>query len=181
VAPADLAEHEVSFASWTSACRDLRGWFPGAVSVRVSRLEMNPSRIFFDPSAPSLIDPTPAPQGCHVIPLSYAPTPARYRTQWTKDRQEYERMKESLADVLLRAAKRAIPGLKDHVIVQDTVSPRTYERYTLSEGLPPRASPPPSQPNAFTRWKWYPICAFGVTQTSYPPTRPMAETLALSR
>ncbi len=46
--------------------------------------------------------------------------------------QIYKRLKEELADGLIRAAENVIPDLSKHIVVKDIATPITYERYTLS-------------------------------------------------
>ena len=59
------------------------------------------------------------------------PAPYNYRNNWMKDnRENYEEFKRKVADNLILAAEKLIPGLSRHIVVKDISTPVTYERYT---------------------------------------------------
>lgn len=85
---------------------------------------------FFSVSIPTLLDPSLAPHGKHILHIfTFAPyyLPG---SNWSKEE------KARLAAVLVRKAEQVVPGLSQHIIVQDAATPRTNERYTLNtEGV----------------------------------------------
>ncbi len=87
-------------------------------------------------SVPSLKDPDLAPRGKHCLDILLFPAPYHYKDNWmTKEGKrgdEYKRLKEELADGLIRAAENVIPDLSKHIVVKEIATPITYERYTLS-------------------------------------------------
>ncbi len=55
--------------------------------------------------------------------------------QWSRDPAEYEAQKQRMADQLLDVAERAItPGLRQHIVVQETITPLALWTFTLNEG-----------------------------------------------
>jgi len=74
-------------------------------------------------------DPGVAPPGKHAL---FVGRLAPYR-DWEAlkgDRAAYRARKAAVADDLITRAGEFIPGLREHVVVQDAASPLTYERYT---------------------------------------------------
>ncbi len=71
---------------------------------------------------PTLVDPELAPKGSHVVILSCL-TPYGGRTHWAGAR-------EGVAQFLIQGAEKVIPGLSQHIRVQETCTPVTLERYT---------------------------------------------------
>ena len=49
-------------------------------------------------------------------------------------KQEYRSFKDRLTDVMVEAAERVIPGIKEHIVWKEAATPITQERYTLSTG-----------------------------------------------
>jgi len=98
--------------------------------ARKGAIEDNPKEIFFDMTIPTLVDPGLAPAGCHIVCLSYAPMPDNLRRGMTRHTPEYEAFKERMASILIEAAEPLIPGLDSHILIKDTASPLTFERYT---------------------------------------------------
>ena len=71
----------------------------------------------------------------NTIGLVMLPAPYNYKNKWQADnRQEYEKLKESIADDLIKKAEEFIPELSKHIIVKDISTPLTYERYTSATG-----------------------------------------------
>lgn len=87
-------------------------------------------------SVPSLKDPELAPKGKHCMDLIIMPTPYHYKNDWMtkqgKRGEEYRRLKENLAEGLIKATENVVPELSKHIVVNDISTPLTYERYTLS-------------------------------------------------
>jgi phytoene desaturase len=79
----------------------------------------------FGIAIPTLVDPTLAPPGKHVVIIM---TMAPYSLAGKSWREE----KERFARRLIAKAEKLIPGLSRHIVVQDAATPLTYERYTLN-------------------------------------------------
>lgn len=90
---------------------------------------------FFGLSVPSLGDPSLAPPGQHCLDILLL-APYHYQNDWMTEEgkrgEEYQRLKEDLADRLIKAAEKVIPDLSQHIVIKDVATPMTYERYTLS-------------------------------------------------
>jgi len=96
---------------------------------------------------PTLLDPTLAPKGHHIVRLM---TPASYGfgNGWgAHDRSRYLRIKEETAQRLIRfVEERYIPGLSEHCTFIEAATPLTLERYTANEkGASYGLAPTPSQ------------------------------------
>ena len=48
----------------------------------------------------------------------------------SEDKERYKEFKEKIADNLIKAAEKLVPGLTEHIVVKDINTPLTYERYT---------------------------------------------------
>jgi phytoene desaturase len=79
----------------------------------------------FGIAIPTLVDPSVAPPGKHVVIIM---TMAPYNLAGKSWREE----KERFARKLIARAEKLIPGLSQHIVVQDAATPLTYERYTLN-------------------------------------------------
>ncbi len=55
---------------------------------------------------------------------------ANYNNFPPRNTKEYKKLKEKLAQQLIKKAEKVIPNLSKHVTVQDTATPKTFERYT---------------------------------------------------
>jgi len=76
-------------------------------------------------SIPTFMDPTLAPAGHHIVILmTMAPYILRNKN-WKKE-------KAGFTQTLINKAEHLIPGLSQHIVVQDSATPLTYERYTLN-------------------------------------------------
>jgi prolycopene isomerase len=76
-------------------------------------------------SAPSLLDPSLAPPGEHVLSL-LALAPYRATASWRQDKARF-------VDGVLQAAETVLPGLRQHLTFVEGATPRTMERYTLNQ------------------------------------------------
>ncbi len=110
---------------------------PGDAQVeyeQLSRGEMpdDPAMII---TIPTLLDPSLAPPGHHVVRLM---TPASYgfRDGWGwKNQSRYRIIKEEMTQRLIHQVEtRYIPGLSDRIKVIEAATPLTLERYTANEG-----------------------------------------------
>jgi prolycopene isomerase len=84
----------------------------------------------------SLDDPSVAPPGYHTV-LIEAPLPYDYLDRWGIEPdgtrgERYQRLKDQVADALIRSAERVLPGLSHHIVEREIATPLTYERYTLN-------------------------------------------------
>jgi phytoene desaturase len=79
----------------------------------------------FGIAIPTLVDPSLAPSGKHVVIIM---TMAPYYLAGKSWREE----KERFARNLIARAEKLIPHLSQHIVVQDAATPLTYERYTLN-------------------------------------------------
>lgn len=84
----------------------------------------NFSRIGF--SAPSLTDPTLAPDGHHAFQIT-VPVPYDLVASWKSE-------KERITQQLIERAENWFPGLRDTTVLALGATPRTLERYTLNRG-----------------------------------------------
>jgi prolycopene isomerase len=75
-------------------------------------------------NAPTMIDPSLAPDGEHLVILTSI---ARYDigTPWTQERERF-------TELLLERFDRLIPGLRDHLTFVESATPLALERYTLN-------------------------------------------------
>ncbi|MBC1266994.1 NAD(P)/FAD-dependent oxidoreductase [Trichormus variabilis FSR] len=81
-------------------------------------------------SIPSILDPSLAPQGKHVIHV-YTPGNEPYTLWQGMDRrsQEYEQQKRSRAEVMWQAVERIIPDIRSRCEIQLVGTPLTHERF----------------------------------------------------
>ena len=79
----------------------------------------------FGIAVPTYNDPSLAPPGKHVVIIM---TMAPYNLK----NKEWKQEKENFTQMLINKAEKIIPGLSDHIVVRDSATPLTYERYTLN-------------------------------------------------
>eukprot|EP00667_Euglena_gracilis_P001722 EG_transcript_1721 len=81
-------------------------------------------------SMPSLLDPSLAPAGKHVI-HAYTPATEAYRDWEGLDRasEAYKAKKEAAADFLWRAVEKSVPGARQRCVLELVGSPLTHERF----------------------------------------------------
>ena len=81
-------------------------------------------------SVPSLLDPSLAPDGCHVV-HAYLPATEPYDVWEGLDRrsEEYKALKAERAAPLYAAIEKFIPDVRDRIVVEMIGSPLTHERY----------------------------------------------------
>ncbi|MEM0314894.1 MAG: NAD(P)/FAD-dependent oxidoreductase, partial [Archaeoglobaceae archaeon] len=72
-------------------------------------------------------DPSLAPRAKASVTIL---TGANYHEFPERGTEEYLKKKEELAETLIKKAEKVIPNLSKHVVVQDTATPKTLERYT---------------------------------------------------
>jgi len=86
-------------------------------------------------SVPSLLDPSMAPEGCHVI-HAYTPATEPYE-EWAllnRSSKEYRQKKEEAADVLWSAIEKQIPDVRARAKVTLIGTPLTHERFLRRDG-----------------------------------------------
>ncbi len=84
----------------------------------------------------SLLDPSQAPERMATVQL-LSPLPYDYMGSWKREKggtwgEGYEKLKQEVADRLIAAAEKIIPGLSRHIVCKDIATPLTYERNTLN-------------------------------------------------
>ncbi len=79
----------------------------------------------FGIAIPTFADPSLAPRGKHIVIIM---TMAPYHLAGKSWREEKKRVTQKL----IAKAEKLIPGLSRHIVVQDSATPLTYERYTLN-------------------------------------------------
>jgi len=81
----------------------------------------------------NLGDPWYSPPGKSVVVLhSYADP-----KNWPSEREQYLKKKKNVTDTLIALAEEVLPGLRDHIEVMETATPRTIETYTNGmDGIP---------------------------------------------
>ncbi len=79
-------------------------------------------------SVPTLVNPTAAPRGCHILSLFMAmPWQLPEGGSWKDRKREY-------AERFIRLASRAVPGLEEMIVVREAATPETLARYTGNSG-----------------------------------------------
>lgn len=89
--------------------------------------------------APTLRDPSMAPEGCGTLTL-YIPAFFEQENNWRTERNEkgelvrgeaYKQLKQEYADILIdRVEKLLAPGLRSHIVYCDIATPITHWRYS---------------------------------------------------
>lgn len=79
---------------------------------------------WFSATLPSLTDPSLAPAGQHIMLLTTL-CPFDIGSSWRQAKKPFEQR-------LLAKAERQFPGLRDHLLLVESGTPRTLERYTLN-------------------------------------------------
>ncbi len=93
---------------------------------------------WFSATLPSLADPSLAPQGQHILLLTTL-CPFQIGLSWRQAKQGFQQR-------LLEKAERHFPGLNGHILLVESGSPRTLERYTLNhQGAAYGFAPTPEQ------------------------------------
>ena len=81
-------------------------------------------------SIPTILDPTLAPEGRHVVHAYYAANePYEIWAGLDRRSEEYKKLKEERAQPLWRALEKIIPDIRDRVEVELVASPLTHERF----------------------------------------------------
>lgn len=105
----------------------------GADAAKYRRISAAP---YLEAVIPSLVDPTLAPEGSHVMSVvaQWAPYALR-EGDWTAER-------DSLGDLVLKTMEHHAPGFQDHVVACEVLTPVDLERvFGLSRGHVLHAEP----------------------------------------
>jgi phytoene dehydrogenase-like protein len=99
--------------------------------LRGGKIPNHPTMIV---SIPTLLDPSLAPSGQHLVKvLVYVPY--HHREAWGKgDPEKYRQMKEEFSQKILHQLEaKLIPDLRNHLLFYEAGTPLTLERYTGNE------------------------------------------------
>ena len=78
----------------------------------------------------SNVDSSLAPKGkANIILIG----DANYSDFPERGTKEYLQKKKEITEILIKKAEKIIPDLSKHIIVQDAATPKTFERYTLTQ------------------------------------------------
>jgi prolycopene isomerase len=99
--------------------------------LRTGEIPQNPTMMI---SIPTMLDPSLAPPGQHVLSVLIN-VPYHYEGRWGRgDSEKYRRIKEDFSQKVLRQLEsKLIPGLRDHLLFYEAATPLTLERYTGNE------------------------------------------------
>ncbi len=99
--------------------------------LRRGEIPQNPTMMV---SIPTMLDPSLAPPGQHVLSV-LTNVPYHYQGRWGGgDSEKYRRIKEDFSQKVLRQLElKLIPGLRDHLLFYEAATPLTLERYTGNE------------------------------------------------
>ena len=103
--------------------------------VRDWKLGVDAPRNLVLVSVASLLDPSLAPEGCHVV-HAYVPATEPYAPWADFDRasKEYREAKEAAAEVLWEAVEKQIPDVRRRAKVTLIGTPLTHERFLRRDG-----------------------------------------------
>jgi len=80
----------------------------------------------------SQADPSTAPKGASSLSIGVH---SQYNEIPNIGTKEYAQYKEKLAETAIHKLENMIPNIREHIVVQDVVTPKTFERYTsMPEG-----------------------------------------------
>ncbi len=85
-------------------------------------------------SIPTLLDPSLAPKGQHIIKVLIV-VPYHYQERWGSGNPDtYSRIKEEFSRQILQQLElKLIPDLRNHILFTEAATPLTLERYTGNE------------------------------------------------
>jgi prolycopene isomerase len=96
--------------------------YPGADHEAAHRSGVVGEPNWFSITVPTLVDPSLAPPGQHLLVLTTL-VGAQQSASWRD-------LKAARTEALLRRAERRLPGLRDSLRLAEAATPRTMERYT---------------------------------------------------
>ncbi len=99
--------------------------------LRRGEIPQNPTLMV---SVPTILDPTLAPPGQHILSV-LTNVPYHYQESWGGgDFKRYRQIKEEFSKKIIQQLdSKLIPGLRDHLRYYEAATPLTLERYTGNE------------------------------------------------
>jgi prolycopene isomerase len=99
--------------------------------LRRGEIPQNPTLMV---SIPTMLDPSLAPPGQHVLSVLIN-VPYHYQGKWGGgDFEKYRHIKEDFSQKILgQLESKLIPGLRSHLLLYEAATPLTLERYTGNE------------------------------------------------
>ncbi len=124
----DLKKGSIPYFTYLRALSDLE---EEDRMLRRGDIPKNPTMIL---SIPTLLDPSLAPEGQHLLKVIVT-APYHYRDRWGKgDPETYRNLKEEFSQMVLKQLEsRLFPGLSNHLLFYEAATPLTLERYTGNE------------------------------------------------
>jgi phytoene dehydrogenase-like protein len=124
----DLGAMGLPYSTYLRFIHDLEG---EDRMMRRGEIPKNPTLMV---CVPTLLDPSLAPAGHHVVKVLVT-VPYHSQDRWGKDDDEsYRHLKEEFSKrVLQQLESKLIPGLRDHLLLCEAATPLTLERYTGNE------------------------------------------------
>ncbi len=104
-------------------------------SEEINAVRCNPESVSYMLTNYSVADPTAAPEGKNAIVISadFMDYDCADQWNWGASYESYDAYKKDVARVLVERAEALLPGLSEHIEVQEVASPRTIEQFTLNE------------------------------------------------
>ena len=99
--------------------------------LRRGEIPQNPTLMV---SVPTMLDPSLAPPGQHILSILIN-VPYHYQRKWGGgDLENYRHIKEDFSQKILHQLEsKLIPGLRNHLLFYEAATPLTLERYTGNE------------------------------------------------
>lgn len=79
----------------------------------------------------SNLDRSLAPEGCSTLSVITL-LPQEMYDYFNVEDPVYSERKRKYAEELIQKAEKVVPSIRDHIVVMDAATPRTFERYTLN-------------------------------------------------
>jgi prolycopene isomerase len=124
----DLKRMGLPYFTYLRALSDLEEEYR---MMRRGEIPKNPTLIV---SIPTLLDPSLAPEGRHIV-KALVVAPFNYKERWGSGNPEaYRRIKEEFSQKILEQVEsKLIPDLRSRLLFSDAATPLTLERYTGNE------------------------------------------------
>jgi all-trans-retinol 13,14-reductase len=119
---------------WHYGCNDIEAGYASAYRGRL------PDKPFFFLTVPTLKDPdTPrAPEGYHTVELITFVPAGPFKPWFDRPAMRrgpaYEAVKAEMTERLLEGAEGYLPGLRDHIAVQESATPATVWHFVRGRG-----------------------------------------------
>jgi len=124
----DLNEMGLPYFTYVRALSDLEEEYQ---MMRRGEIPKNPTLIV---SVPTLLDPSLAPNGQHILKILVI-APYQYREEWGKQSPgKRQQIKEEFCQKIFQQVEsKLIPDLRNHLLYYEAATPLTLERYTGNE------------------------------------------------